>query len=186
MGSLLLTLISLIVGYCLSAIKDCFFDERKRIKKANYLAIEIVCMLEMFIDGCVKVTMDDGLCCGQYNSDGMKESQVKAPEFKPRSIDVEWESISPKIMYKILVLPIKIKHAISLIDFLGLEIASPPDFEEFFEERQYQYALLGIEALDIVSSLCECSDIPQKEIFKDYLPRLNETKERIESNRKKY
>ncbi|TXL17451.1 hypothetical protein BMR04_05810, partial [Methylococcaceae bacterium HT3] len=110
----------------------------------------------------------------------MREPQVKNPEFKPRSIDVEWESISPKIMYKILVLPIKIKQAIKLIDST-IEIASPPDYEEIFEERQYQYALLGIEALDIVSSLCECSDIPQKEIFEWNSPRLNETKEKIES-----
>ena len=172
---------SLIVGYFLATIKDWFFEEKKRKKKANCLAIEIVCMLKMFIDGCVEVTKDDGLCCGQYNSHGVRESQVKNPEFKPRSIDVEWESIPSNIMYKILFLPIRIREAISLIDFAS-EGSMLPDIEEFFEERKYQYALLGIEALEIISSLCECSDIPQKEIF-NWDPRqsLNKTKEKFES-----
>ena len=40
---------------------------------------------------------------------------------------------------------------------------SPPDFQYFFEERQYQFAALGLKVLDTAAQLRELGELPPAE-----------------------
>lgn len=50
-------------------------------------------------------------------------------------------------MYRILGLPIEINIARHSIAFIAGHVTVPPDYDEVFEERTYQYGKLGLKAL---------------------------------------
>ena len=55
-------------------------------------------------------------------------------------------------MFDIHDLPYQIGFSNDAISATG-EYDSPPDYSEWFEERQYQYARLGLHCVDIVARL---------------------------------
>jgi len=116
-------------------------------------------MLERYIAACAEVVADDG----QYNSEGRSCIQVSVPSFEPESLKVEWKALPANLMYEILNFPNYIETANCRIDS-AFENASPPDYEEGFEERQYQYAQLGIRASKLASKLREYAKLPKREI----------------------
>ena len=86
-------------------------------------------------------------------------------------------------MYKILVFPNRIRNANRSISFAA-ENSFPPDFEEFYEERQYRYACLGSDAITLTQELRTAYRIPPQELG-DWDPAdyLSEQKTKIENFR---
>lgn len=157
-------LIGVALGFLLTVIKDWWIQRSKNKKNYEYLCINVTCMLDRFISKCSDVVGDDGLCHGQPDKDGISHIQVSTPNFKPESLDVEWNSLPANIMYEILNFPSHIETANSVIDSTFEHVATHPDFSEGFEERQYQYATLGIKANELASKLRILSKLPKKEI----------------------
>ena len=151
------------LGFLLTFFKEWWRESRKNKKNIEYLCIKISCMLEKFTAGCVEVVSDNGLFEGQYDQDGCKNIQITPPAFEPESIEVEWKSLPTNLMYEILNLPINIEAANTKIRGAFEYAASPPDYDEGFEERQYQYAILGIKAYNLASKLRKFSNIPERE-----------------------
>jgi len=153
-------LIGVILGVLLNAIKEWWFQKGKNKKDLEYLAIRISCILDTFVNGCADVVADDGLCYGQPDQDGCRSIQSKTPNFDPLSVEVEWKALPANIMYEVLNFPNQIESANHKISGAFEYAASPPDYEEGFEERQFQYAALGLKAHSLATKLRGIGHLP--------------------------
>jgi hypothetical protein len=88
-------------------------------------------------------------------------------------------------MYRVLSLPGEMDIADKKIAFEA-EFSFSPDGFEYFEERQYQYACLGLSALRLARDLRNTYSIQPRD-FGDWNPeaQLQEKKDRIDERRKK-
>ncbi len=146
-------LIGVVLGVVLTVAKEWWFQNRKNKKNAEYLAIQIISMLDRFVSGCAAVVSDDGLYHGRPDKDGCSQIQVKVPKLEPEAAKVEWRSLPASLMYEVLTFPNKVEVANNRIDAEFEYSAFPPDYSEGFEERQFQYAGLGIDADRLASKL---------------------------------
>ncbi|USF86401.1 hypothetical protein [Candidatus Endoriftia persephonae] len=153
-------LIGVVLGVFLNAIKEWWFKKGTNKKELEYLAIRISCILDTFVNGCADVIADDGLCYGQPDKDGYRSIQTKTPDFDPLSVEVEWKSLKAEIMYEVLNFPNQIQSANHKISGAFEYAASPPDYEEGFEERQLQYATLGLKAYKLATKLRTIGNLP--------------------------
>lgn len=144
--------VGVIVGSLLSFLTDYFRHHIATKKEAAYLVIQLSNRLERFAIGCADIIRDDGLSYGQRDERGCKVTQVSVPTFDPHSVDVNWRSIPAALMDEVIYLPMEVETANSQIAGAG-EHAFPPDFEEFYEERQYQYSILGEKAVRLAARL---------------------------------
>jgi hypothetical protein len=151
-------LIGVLVGACLTLIQNIWLEWRARGRHAHYLAICVVIALDKYIEDCADVAMDDGLSQGQTNEKGHHEIQVSSPPAPTFAPDLDWKSIDHKLAYRLLSLPNYAQAADRIIGF-AWENAFPPDFDELFEERQYQYAKLGLAAFALAQELRREYDI---------------------------
>ena len=134
-------------------------------RDARYLAIRVVCSLDSFIDACLPYVYDKGA----YRSDGAIDPTESAPILLlPDNVD--WRSINPDLMYRVLMLPNKIALADRAISFVAEVIAGPPDCDELFEERALQYSKIGLEALDVCGAMRKAYGMPQRSHV-DFNPR---------------
>lgn len=192
MTEALIGLLGVIVGALMTAGKDIWVERRSRQKNAEYLAIRVVSLLDRFIEGCTGVAGDDGLSYGQPNEDGEREIQVSTPEFQVQSLDVDWKSIPAQLMYEILSFPDLVSAATHRVNG-AFEFADPPDYEEGFEERQYQYAALGLKAAQISTELQRTYCLPKREhgdwdpveYFHERQKRIKEVRARRDEQRAK-
>ncbi|MER8883002.1 hypothetical protein [Mesorhizobium sp. M0816] len=140
------------VGHRLTVSKDTK-DEHDR--DARYLAIRVVCILDRFIAGCSEVVADSG----ESDAEGYRHTTAKYPDLQFPD-DVDWRSIAPKLMYRILALPNDLDSAHKSIQYMADVVATPPDYEEIFEERNYQFGKLGLAALALADEIRETFEIP--------------------------
>jgi len=154
------SLIGVIVGAFLATAKDWWFERRRQKKNLSYLAIHVVNILDRFVASCIEVTQDDGLCYGQRDEQGCKVPQAEHPTIDFMSIDVEWRSLSPKLMYEILNFPTLIEDAKSYISIVTEYEAEPPDYEEYFETSTIKFSELGLLAIDLSNKLRELGNLP--------------------------
>lgn len=150
--------IGVIVGSIIPWIKDSLYQRKTRRLHGAYLAVRVANILDEFVDKCVEVVQDDGTRMGRAaerdkNGFDLFIPQVRCPDAPVFPSDLDWKSIDTNLMNRILSFPNSVRGANSAIDFVGSDIASPPDFQELFEERGEQYAKLGLEALRIASVL---------------------------------
>lgn len=163
-------LIGVVVGALLTTFKEWWFKARDKKKNAQYLAILVASMLERFVVGCADVVGDNGLFHGQPDSDGNRRTQTVPPTFDPLSVEVEWKALPAKLMNDLLSFPLEIESAKAKIHNVDEFVSSPPDFEEFFQERQYQYALLGLQASKLSASLRSHVHLPPRPTDGDWNP----------------
>lgn len=155
------------VGARLSRRKEDEALKRQSAQDAAYLAALVGVGLDRFIDGCIAVTQDDG----QPDAEGFRKSVSATPNFDPSEYPVEWRCLPAQLMYKALDFPYSIGFADEAISNAMTFAAMPPDFEEFFEERQSQYAELGIKAMDIAKELRANASVPEREYHEFFQPR---------------
>jgi hypothetical protein len=182
-------LVGVVVGAVITTAKEWWFQHRKNKKEAEYLAIRVVCMLDTYVVGCAAVVQDGGV----YENPnipsvlGNNHVQVPVPEFDPEVAKVEWKTLPADLMYEILSLPIEIEAADRSINDAKEYVAMPPDFDEFFEERQYQYAQLGIKASNLAAKLREFANLPRKSCAKwDPVEYMEKEKLKIEFAREQH
>lgn len=171
------SLIGVLVGSGISWFQTYWASHRQDNKNAKYLAIRVVCILDKYMEDCVDVVNDDGLSFGQRSAEGYLEPQVKKPIPPIFPSDVDWKSIDHELMYKILSFPSDIEAGDRIIDFTT-NISSPPDFEDWFDERRFHYCGFGITAYGLAEELCLKYNI-KKKTYNDWEP-LAELKRELE------
>jgi hypothetical protein len=178
-------LIGVALGALLTVAKDWWFQRRENRKDAEYLAIQVSCALEQYVGRCADVVGDDGLSYGQPDENGYRRIQVATPTFNPELLKVEWKSLPANLMYEVLDFPYKAEVANqSVVGTFEYE-ATPPDFDEGFEERQLQFANLGIAASKLAAKLREHVGLPAKCVGAwDLIGYMEEQKTAIELRRK--
>lgn len=165
MQQALIGLLGVIVGGIIAVAKDVFLVRRRESKDMQYLCVQVVSALERFSEGCVDVVQDHGV----DHPDGTTVPGSSLPDFEPHGLDVQWHSLPVPVLYRVLDLPNKVRLARRVIDGVIEYVAGPPDYSEFFEERQYQCAKLGLEALDLAFCLRRRAGLPRPD-FSDWNP----------------
>lgn len=169
----------LLFGVIVGAVSPWIREAGNNKRQARYLAVRIVCILDEFVDECTSVVGDDGLCFGQNNAEGCLEAQVSQPKTLPLPSDVDWRTIDHHLTYRILALPSRIERDNRAISFAA-EHSFPPDYREFFEERQYRYACLGLDVATLTQTLRSAYRIPAQDADKwDPVAYLSEEKSRL-------
>ena len=184
MESAIFGLVGVTLGALLSVAKEWWFQSKKSKKEAEFLSIQVACCLERYAAACADVVADDGLCEGRPNEHGYHEIQVVAPKFQPESFDVEWKSLPAILMYEILNFPYQADLAEREVSGAFEYAATPPAFVEGFEERQLQYAKLGLSALHLAEKLRAYAGLPARERSEnDMAEYLKRHKSDIETDR---
>jgi len=184
MESAIFGLVGVALGALLTVVKEWWFQIRKNQKDAEYLAIRVSCELERYVARCAQVVGDDGLDHGQTDEHGYHAVQAEAPKFDPMSFMVEWKSLPTTLMYEILDFPFKADIADRAVSNTFNYAADPPDYYEGFEERQFQYAALGIAASQLVNKLRKHGKLPSRTVGDwDPVRYMEEQKSNIESRR---
>lgn len=173
-------LLGVLVGALLTTSKDIwgYFAGQKRI--ARYLAIRVVCVLDAYVEKCAGVVLDDGLAYGQRDPNGYLSPQVPLPPAPEFPDDLDWKSIDHALAYEILSIPNEVASAEAAVAF-AWDVASPPDFDEAFEERVLRYASIGLKAHSITSRLRNKYGLPAQD-FGEWNPvqRLGEEKAKVD------
>lgn len=178
------SLVGVVVGALLTLLRDIWADRRARGRNARYLAIRVVCILDKYVEHCAEVALDDGLCEGQRDPQGCLEPQVSPPSPPEFPQDVDWKSIEPGLMYRLLSLPNEAEAAGRRVDASG-NFADPPDFDAFFEERQDQYGRLGLAAFALTKEIREKYAIPAQNIGEwDQVEHLTKARAQVEEDRR--
>lgn len=142
------TLVVTVFGAFLAAAKDIFTDWYRRHGHVRYNVMLLSVALDKLIDDCVAISEDEGT----EDQSGECRPSVPSPSLTwPAALD--WTMIPHDIMYRCLMLPGTIDTAEEVIDFVVMNIASPPDHEEYFEERQHRYAAIGLAAVHLLNRL---------------------------------
>lgn len=168
MNDAVIGFIGVLVGVVASVGKDTVSYWTGRRNAGRYAAVRIVCVLDRFVEQCVEVVGDDGTTEGRPagRTDGGEEyydPQVEAPKPPEFPDDIDWTSISPDLMYRILALP-NLTLGTNRFIWAAAEHSFPPDYEEVFQARWEGYADLGLEALGIVTALRNQFKLPEPSI----------------------
>jgi hypothetical protein len=163
MASAIFGLIGVLLGSLLAGAKEWFFLRRNNARDAAFLVVQVVGQLDRYVLACSSVAADEGLNQGQPDESGYRYAQVKTPIFEPDALKVEWRAIPVNLMYEVLDLPYKAVVAQHTVDAAS-ENADPPDFDEFFEERQLQFAGLGLLAAKLADQLRRHAKLPSRSV----------------------
>jgi hypothetical protein len=162
MESAIFGLVGVLLGAVLTVAREWWFQRTQDRKDAEFLAVQVLGQLERYVAGCANVVADDGLSQGQADEHGCRRIQVTPPKFEPELLKVEWKALPLDLMHEILDLPYRAEIANHSISAAFEYAASPPDFEEGFEERQLQYAALGLDAAQLAAKLRKHAGLPAR------------------------
>lgn len=165
MSAAIIGLLGVILGSILTSFKDLVAHFFKQRGNGRYAAVRIIAVLDEYVQKCVSVVTDDGTCEGRpagrtEHGEEYYDPQVISPEPPAFPDDVDWRSISFKLMYRILSLP-NTAQATDRYISASSEHSFPPDYDEFFVARQQGYAHLGLEAVNLVRKLREEFGLPE-------------------------
>jgi hypothetical protein len=181
MDSGIASLIGVVVGSSLTLGKDWLMLWKKDRKDLVLLAIQVAAQLEKFAADCASVAGDDG----EEDEHGMTHTSVASPKFDVKAHDVEWKVVRPDLLLKILDLPYQVELADGAIS-VAADFADAPDYWEYFEERQYQYAGLGIGAAELAAELRRVAKIQGRPRGKwDPVVTMMDKRTAIEARRRK-
>ncbi|MDR6350848.1 hypothetical protein [Pantoea sp. SORGH_AS_0659] len=158
--------IPLIVNTC----KDFYFDYQKRKTEKNYIAVQLIYLLDDFVYQCGEVAWDQG-----YNpaypepEDYTYEAQVESPTFDMSSVKGEHKYLEPLMLYKLQSINVEIAKAKDTLR----EITSSPDFDHdsisyYFTVRRREFAEVGIKASLIADEIRNNFKVPYHD---DWNPR---------------
>lgn len=161
-------LIGVLVGSGISWFQSYMTSKKESEKSARYLAIRVVCILDKYMEDCMNVVKDDGLFEGKRSAEGCFEPQVKIPAAPNYPDDVDWKSINPDLMFKLLSFPTEIEDGNRMIDATEI-FSTPPDYRDWFDERKLHYCNFGLMALKLSKELSEKYGIKKKK-YNDWNP----------------
>jgi hypothetical protein len=136
-------------------------------------------MLDPFVLRCVDVINDEG----DYVQ-GELTTQVKTPALEFPA-DLDWKTMDASLMYRTLSLPNEIAAADSTIAAYA-EHSGPPNWDEMWDERRFQYGRVGLYAFDLATDLRHRYELKQPD-YSRWNPRgtLDEAYTKEDARRRK-
>jgi hypothetical protein len=179
-GELVVGAVGVILGSFLSLIREMWIYSRDRNKRATYLAILVSMQLEKFLRGCAHVSGDTA----QTTDSGEYFTRYSLPCLNFDELDIDWQSLPPDLMRKLMTFPSRIQEANEMIASVS-EHHSPGDFETI-EEQIFQYSKLGLKANKLAIELREYINLPKKKYINwDPVNKMNQELAKVETSRKR-
>lgn len=177
-GTLLVTLFGVFVG----GIKDIFTDWWKRRRMIKYHAMLMATTLDQLIDDCMEVIYDPR----HEDNEGVAQPTTSMPKIEwPPAMD--WGSIPSDVMYRSLLIPGMIKSAGESAAWIANEVAGPPDYSEYFEEREDRCAKIGLAAVHLMRRLQDDYGVQfQERDHHDPQTVFQDTIDKIDKSRKEH
>ncbi|HBC5673678.1 TPA: hypothetical protein KEV01_003859 [Citrobacter koseri] len=118
--------------------------QEKIDRERHFIATELVFVLERFAESCSYVASDTG----EDNTDPQptREPAVDYPELSFSDVSGDWRVLDTRLMYRIRELPVLQMEANKAIANVG-ESDYYGSRREYFRERWYRYAGLGLKAI---------------------------------------
>ena len=158
LATVVATLVTTYFGHWLGFSKDKKLRQDEVDRHARYLAVRVVCTLDPFVIACSDLVQDSGI--SDQQGEVFPDVEVPTLSFPD---DVDWKSIKPESMYRVLSLPNKISIADEHIRFIVNMVDGPLDHSEYFEVRTIEYGELGLIALDIANDMRKTYQIPEND-----------------------
>ncbi|WP_152999652.1 hypothetical protein [Pantoea stewartii] len=166
MGAVAALSIPLIFNTC----KDLYFDYKKRKTEKNYIAVQLIYLIDDFVYKCGEVAWDQG-----YNPaypepyDYSYEAQSDTPNFDMSSVKGEHKYLEPIMLYKLQSINVEIAKATDRLR----EITNSSDFDHdmisyYFTCRRREFAEVGIKASAISDEIRKKFKVPYHD---DWNPR---------------
>ncbi|MDI5924547.1 hypothetical protein QBK93_07615 [Rhizobium leguminosarum] len=159
------TLVAVALGAFLGTFKDVWIESGKRKRLAWLTAVRLTVILDKYVDNCLANVQDTG----EYDHENVRHTKVPQPELEYPA-DLGWTSLHRQLMYAAFRLKVEHDSVESGLDFIGREIAFPPDYEEYYEEKSVMFSEQGLVALELIRSLKDHYDVPAAD-RKGYDPR---------------
>lgn len=179
--------LGVILGLLVGVIKEWVMSSSKKKKDLEYLVVRVTTELDKFAEGCAGVAGDDGTVYGQPDDHDCYSPQVEVPELNLHDLDVEWKALPGYLLYEVLNYPNEV-DAVKRYLSSAAEFANPP-YDDYMEERQYEYAKLGVNANKFASKLRMQAGFPSKDVFKwdcvDYMEQQIKTIEQRTADRER-
>lgn len=168
MNEAIIGFVGVLIGVIATVGKDLVSYWTGKRKAGRYAAVRLVCVLDQYVEKCVEVAGDDGTAYGRpagrtYDGEEYNCAQVDLPDPPAFPDDIDWTSLDPDLMYRVLALP---NLALGTERFICSEAehSTPPDYSEEFWARWEGYADLGLEAASIASTLRSQFTLPESSI----------------------
>jgi len=129
--------------------------EDKLQRERYFIATELVFLLERFAEDCAGVATDDG----EYDASGEREPITDLPVLMLDDVKGDWRVLPALLMFRIRELPI-LQHESRRMTAGAGEYGIPPEYKSYFQERQYQYARLGLKAIIQARRLRKSAGLP--------------------------
>ncbi|MEN4798093.1 MULTISPECIES: hypothetical protein [Pantoea] len=128
-----------------------------RLQRERYfIANELVFLLEQFADNCASVARDNG-----FEHEHAFAPSVPQPELDYSAVTGDWRTLPVRLMYQLRELPVlksESDRTIDSTDFIG------PEYDAFFEARQYEYTRLGLKAVILARRLRRLCSFPESRL----------------------
>jgi hypothetical protein len=135
-------------------------EEQKRKQERLFIATELIFMLEQYAEDCARVAADNG---GKGDGTGTLPERVPMVGYPaPLNFDNvagDWRSLPATRMYQIRGLPLRQAEAQRAIEY-AQEHDNSAEYSAFFGARQYEFALLGIKAINQARLLRKLCGLP--------------------------
>lgn len=139
-----------------------FRDLFGRRKRARYLGIKVIPILDNFIVECATSLQDNGTYMGESRPDGSTPPTEKLPSPPDYGDDIDWLSINYRMMYDLQLLGQETRAANEQISFVDKHISSGPYFHECFDARADHLPDLALKARRISKSLAKKYKVPDR------------------------
>lgn len=129
--------------------------EAKNEKELLFIATELVFHLERFAELCVNLATD----AGYEDNSGITRFSVIAEDLSLSQISGDWRVLPRQLMYRIRELPVLQNSADRAISAAAAH-DDPPDFDDTFYARRYQYAWLGLKTIILARRVRKLVELP--------------------------
>lgn len=139
-----------------NAIKEYYFDLKKRNAERAYISVQLVFLLDKFAADCGEVSWDRGFDESGPEPDSPEyfKVQIQPPEFDMRAVKGEYKYLQPSLIYRLQSIDVellKVKQRLR-------EMTNNPNFGvEFMEQyillRRELYADVGLTVVQLSADI---------------------------------
>lgn len=149
-----------IVPLIFNLIKELYFDQRKRKEERAYISVQLIFLLDKFVDRCAMVAWDDGHDSRFAPPDDSElEAQTTIPVFDMSSTKGEHKYLEPQMLAKLHSIDIKLRLASEKLHNEDNDWFYTGQNWMYYELRREVYAEVGLFAASIAEELRGIFDV---------------------------
>jgi len=168
-----LSIVKLLIGPFLRAM-DWIRRKLKKQEEIHSLCAQVAFALEEYATNCLDVSHD----AGTEDCYGDTIIRVQLPTLDFQAIKPDWLLLSSPLRYRMFELPESIKYANGYLAN-SLDNDSPPDYSEFFRDRQEQYVALGATAGELARDLRRYARLPKSSRAEEALALIRQRQDEL-------